>query len=103
MGHGGGTDLSGFDFLFEVGHRDVSPKIAVKVDDDGVDATQVVKHGGEIVVVGDLGRELFPFDVEFFGQEIVGERCPVNFGVCDVVGVEIPCGTSEFAGASHFL
>ena len=60
------------DFLFEVGHGDIRPEVTIQVHHDVVDAAQVVKHGGKVVVVGYLGGVLFPLYFQFFGEELVG-------------------------------
>ena len=49
--HGARPDLSGFDFLFEIFHRDVLPEIAVEVYQDGIDAAQSVEDRRQIIVI----------------------------------------------------
>ena len=89
--------------MFEVGHGDIRPEVTIQVHHDVVDAAQVVKHGGKVVVVGYLGGVLFPLYFQFFGEELVGKCSPVDLRVSHVVGVEVPGGTSEFTGTSYFF
>ena len=51
VGHCGGAYFAGLDFLLEVFHADIHPHVAVKVEDDCVDAAQGVEHGCDVVVV----------------------------------------------------
>ena len=62
MGHSGRTDFTGFDFLFEISHRDVSPEIPVEVDNNIIDPSKVIEQSCKIIVIGNLGRVCFPFD-----------------------------------------
>ena len=50
MRHGRRTDFTGFYFLFEVAHGDVTPNVPVKVDQYGVNAGKAVVQLGHVIV-----------------------------------------------------
>ena len=59
MGHRTGTYLTCLDLLLEVLHGDIHPEITIQIDDDGVDTTNGIKDGAQIVVIANLSSILF--------------------------------------------
>ena len=62
--HSARTDFASLDLLTEVLHRDVLPEVAVKVDNDRVDALHGIENGAKAVVVAYLSRVFLAFEAE---------------------------------------
>jgi hypothetical protein len=53
--HGGRADLALDHFLLEIAERDVTPYVAVEIDQDGVAACRRIEQFGDVIVRFDLG------------------------------------------------
>ncbi len=95
MRHSAGANLASLNLLFEIIHGDIHPEVAVKVDDDGVDATDAVEDSSQIIVVADLRGPLLTLQSELLADELIGESLPVVVGISHVMGVEVTGGTTE--------
>ena len=95
VGHGARSHFAFLDFLLEVLHHYVHPKVAAQVDEYDVDALDGVEDGRQVVVVRNLRGERFAAQPEVLGHEAVAEVGPVNLWEGHVVGVEVARGASE--------
>ena len=84
--HGGRADFTRDSFLFEMVQRHVTPDIAVKVDQDGVETGDAVKQLGNVVVRLNLRGVRVPLDAQR-GDKLFAELMPVNFRVSSDVGI----------------
>ena len=98
MRHSAGTNLSLLDLLLEVVHGDIHPEVAVKIDDDGIDAAHSIEDSAEIVVVADLCGPLLTLQSEFLTDEAVGESLPVIVGISHMMGIEVARSATELCG-----
>ena len=103
VGHCGGADLAGLDFLFEVLHRDILPEVTVQVKHDGIDAAQCVEESRQVVVIGNLGGVRLPLYTEPLFQESGCESGPVDIREGHAVGVHVAGGSAELAAHGHGL
>ena len=98
--HGGGADFAGDGALLEVAQGNVTPHIAVEVDQDGVEAGHGVEQLGDIVVRLDLGGVGVPGQTQG-GNELLGELVPVHFRIGADVGVVVADCTVDLAEDLH--
>ena len=101
VGHCRRADLALLDALLEVLHGDVHPHVAVKVEDDIVDARDGVEEGRQGVVVRNLGCKLLADYAELAGEELGAKLPPVNVGEGYEVGVEVARGAAKLAAELH--
>ena len=81
MRHGGGAGFSFLDLLLEILHRDITPDVAVEIDQDGADPFQVVEESSHVIVVIDLGGGLKSFQSQAVKDKPVGEVDPVDLWI----------------------
>ena len=96
MGHRRGPDLSGYDLLLKIIHRDIGPHIAAEIDQDGVDALHGLEERGQVVVVFDLSGRFGADHPQDLLYKTISEPVPVDTGISDYMCVEIPGGAAEF-------
>ena len=95
MGHSAGTYLTCLDFLLEVLHGDIHPEVTIQIDDDGVDTTNGIKDGTQIVVIANLSSILFTLQAQLFTDELVAECLPVELWISYVVGIVVASSTTK--------
>ena len=97
MRHGGRTNFARFDFLFEVPQRNVAPNVAVKVDQDGVDAAEGLEEFSHVVVRLDLNGVGVEGQAEADFDEVAAVGFPIDVGIGDHVGVVVADRAVDFA------
>ena len=102
MLHGGRTNFAGDGFLFEVVQGDITPHIAIEVDQDGVKARHAVKQLRNVVMRLDLRGVRVPLDTQR-GHKLFAELVPVHFRIGGDVGVVVPHRTVDFAEDFHLI
>ena len=99
--HGTGSHFTRLDFLLEIIHGNVRPNVAAQINQDGVDALQVVKVGRQVVVVFDLRGGEGAVQSQGFRDELIRKRMPILIWIGGVVGVEIARSTTEFSAKGN--
>ena len=98
MRHGTGAHLTLLDLLLEVIHGDIHPEVAVKVDDNRVDAAHGIKDGAQPVVVRYLCRVLLALQPQLLADKLIAEFLPVVLGIGHMMGIVVTRGTAELSG-----
>ena len=98
MWHSARAYLASLDFLLEVFHRDIHPEVAVKVDDDGVDATNGIKHAAQTVVVANLCGELLALKAQLLAHKLIAERLPVVLRIGHMMCVIVSSSATKLGG-----
>ena len=99
--HGRGADFTRNGLLFEVAEGDIGPDIAIKVDQNGIEARDGIEQLGDVVVRLDLGGVRVELQAQGLLDELLGVGLPVQFGVGGQVGVVVANGTVDLAQQFH--
>ena len=98
MGHRRTAYFAFLRFLFEIVHGDIRPDIPAKINQDRIDAADVIEMRSKMIIVLNLCGVLLPLQTQFLRAEIIREAYPVRFGIGHIVCIEIARGPAELAG-----
>ena len=83
-------------FLLKIVHADITPGIAAKIKQDGVDSFDIIEMGGKVIIVFYLGGELLSLQPEFGLKKSIGKLYPIycreGYSMC----IKITGCTSKF-------
>ena len=102
MRHGGGTDFAGFGFLLEVTDGDVTPDVAVQIQQDGVRTGKSIEHFCHVVMRFDLNRVRVVHQTQTLFDHGFGETFPVVCRIGRQVRVVVTDCTIHFAEDFYF-
>ena len=94
--HGRRTDFARDSFLLEVTQRNVTPDVAIEIDQNGIKAGDAIKQLSDVIVRLDLCGVWIPLDPKR-SDELFAKLMPVNFRVSGDVGVIVTHSTVDFS------
>lgn len=100
--HGGGADFALDRALSKISKRDVPPEITGKIDEDGVASCDGMEEFSDPVVGFDLCGVGIPSQSKRV-DEGLGDLCPVDVWISDMVGVVVADGTVDLAEYRGFV
>ncbi len=89
MRHGRRADFACLGALLEITDRNITPDIAIQIDQDGIGTGDRVEQLGHVIVRFDLDRVRIEFQSESLFYDIFGESFPVEIRVGRQVGIVI--------------
>ena len=98
MRHCAWTNLSGFNLLFEILHRDILPEVTVHVNHHRIDALHCIEDGGQIVIIGNLSRIFFTLQAQLLCDKFIAESFPVILRISHVMRIVITRSATKFSG-----
>ncbi len=100
--HGRGSDFAVDRALSKISKRDVPPEIAGKIDEDGVASCDGMEEFSDPVVGFDLCGVGVPSQAKGV-DEGLGDLCPVDVWISDVMGVVVADSTVDLAEDRGFV
>ena len=101
--HSRRTDLTGFDLLFKILHRNILPEITAQIDQNRIDTFHPVKNSSHVVIVGNLCRPFLTAQSQHFIHKLIPESFPVIFRKSHMMRIEITgCSTELSRNRSRF-
>ncbi len=101
--HGRGADFTRNGLLFEVAEGDIGPDIAIKVDQNGIEARDCIEQLGDVVVRLDLGGVRVELQAQGLLDELLGVGFPVDCRIGGQVGVVVADRTIDLAQQRNAL
>ena len=91
------------DFLIEIIHGDIGPKITIQINEYGIDPCKDITQGSQVIVMLNLRGGKGVMQSQGVFNKLLSKCFPINLGICHLMSIKVSSCPTKLCRMWHLI